>query len=66
MAALKLYPVGIQTFEEIVKRDLLYIDKTEITIKGYDPDTELYQLDIPNKEIRVGLYRCLLPLKIGR
>lgn len=48
MAALKLYPVGIQTF------------------KGYDPDTELYQLDIPNKEIRVGLYRCLLPLKIGR
>ena len=27
--ALKLYPVGIQTFEEIRKRDLLYIDKTE-------------------------------------
>ena len=29
MAALKLYPVGIQTFEEIIKRDLLYVDKTE-------------------------------------
>ena len=29
MAALKQYPVGIQTFEEIVKRNLLYIDKTE-------------------------------------
>lgn len=29
MAALKLYPVGIQTFEEIVKRNLLYIDKTK-------------------------------------
>ena len=29
MAAMKLYPVGIQTFEEIIKRDLLYIDKTE-------------------------------------
>ena len=27
--ALKQYPVGIQTFEEIVKRNLLYIDKTE-------------------------------------
>ena len=27
--ALKLYPIGIQTFEEIVNRDLLYIDKTE-------------------------------------
>lgn len=31
------------------------------TIKGYDPETELYLLDIPNKEIREGLYRCLLP-----
>ena len=29
MAALKLYPVGIQTFEEIMRRNLLYIDKTE-------------------------------------
>ena len=27
--AVKLYPVGIQTFEEVVRRDLLYIDKTE-------------------------------------
>ena len=27
--ALKLYPVGIQTFEEIIKNNLLYIDKTE-------------------------------------
>ena len=29
MAALKLYPVGIQTFERIIKEDKLYIDKTE-------------------------------------
>ena len=36
-----------------------------ITIKGYDPETELYTLDLPNKEIRVGLYRCLLPNYIG-
>ena len=27
--ALKLYPIGIQTFERIRKEDLLYIDKTE-------------------------------------
>ena len=36
-----------------------------ITIKGYDSETDLYLLDIPNKEIRVGLYRCLLPYYIG-
>lgn len=36
-----------------------------ITIKSYDPETNLYLLDIPNKEIRVGLYRCLLPNYIG-
>ena len=29
MAALKLYPVGIQTFSEIINRNLLYVDKTE-------------------------------------
>ena len=32
-----------------------------ITIKDYDEDTELYTLALPNKEIRVGLYRSLLP-----
>lgn len=29
MAALKLYPVGIQTFSEIINRNLLYVDNTE-------------------------------------
>ena len=29
MVALKLYPVGIQTFERIRKEDKLYVDKTE-------------------------------------
>ena len=29
MAALKLYPIGIQTFERIIKEDKLYVDKTE-------------------------------------
>ena len=32
-----------------------------VTIKNYDPDVELYTLDIPNKEIRVGLFENLLP-----
>ncbi len=36
------------------------------TIKDYDPDTELYTLGIPNKEIRVGLYRSLIPHYLGR
>ena len=32
-----------------------------VTIKDYDNDIELYTLDIPNKEIRVGLFENLLP-----
>ncbi len=32
-----------------------------ITIKGYDKDTNEYLLDIPNREVRVGLMRSLLP-----
>ena len=31
-----------------------------ITIKDYDADAELYTLDIPNTEVRVGLMRSLL------
>ncbi len=32
-----------------------------ITIKGYDRFSKLYTLDIPNKEIKVGLFESLLP-----
>ena len=32
-----------------------------VTIKGYDKPTRLYQLALPNQEIRVGLYGSLLP-----
>lgn len=32
-----------------------------LTIKDYDPQLGLYTLDIPNKEIRIGLYDSLLP-----
>ena len=32
-----------------------------ITIKNYDQETELYTLALPNKEVRIGLYRSMLP-----
>ena len=32
-----------------------------VTIKGYSPLTHLYMLDIPNKEVRMGLMKSLLP-----
>lgn len=32
-----------------------------VTIKGYSPITHLYTLDIPNKEVRMGLMKSLLP-----
>ena len=32
-----------------------------ITIKDYDKELKLYKLDIPNKEISIGLYESLLP-----
>ena len=32
-----------------------------ITIKGYDKMSQLFALDLPNKEIKVGLFESLLP-----
>ena len=32
-----------------------------ITIKGYDKISQLYTLDLPNKEVKVGLFESLLP-----
>ena len=37
-----------------------------ITIKGYSRFGDLYQLDIPNKEVRIGLMRSLLPNYVRR
>ena len=37
-----------------------------ITIKGYDPDTELYKLALPNREVTVGMFRSLLPHYLER
>ena len=35
-----------------------------ITIKDYDPDFDCYTLAIPNKEVRIGLLRALVPAYI--
>ena len=32
-----------------------------VTIKDYDKESGLYTLGISNKEIQIGLYKCLLP-----
>ena len=32
-----------------------------VTIKDYDEMVELYTLDIPNREVRIGLMKSLLP-----
>ena len=37
-----------------------------VTIKGYSPITQLYTLDIPNKEVRLGLMKSLLPDYLDR
>ncbi|WP_165156860.1 ATP-binding protein [Parabacteroides sp. ZJ-118] len=37
-----------------------------ITIKSYSHFSDLYQLDIPNREVRVGLMRSLLPNYVQR
>ena len=47
--ALKLYPVGIQTFEEIRKRDLLYIDKTEYVYRMTHTSGKYFFLGRPRR-----------------
>ena len=37
-----------------------------LTIKDYDPESELYLLSLPNNEIRTGLFRSLIPHYLGR
>ena len=36
-----------------------------LTIKDYDAFSEVFRLDIPNKEIRIGLFQSLLPKYLG-
>lgn len=37
-----------------------------LTIKGYDWETDIYQLGIPNEEVKRGLYQSLLPAYNGK
>ena len=37
-----------------------------MTIKGYDKMSRLYELALPNQEIKVGLFGCLLPHYLER
>ncbi|HCN52479.1 MAG TPA: hypothetical protein DIS88_01375 [Prevotella sp.] len=45
------YPVGIQTFSEIINGGYVYVDKTDF----------VWQLVIPNEEVRAAYVRDLLP-----
>lgn len=37
-----------------------------LTIKGYDPDDDSFQLGIPNREVEFGLFSGLLPMFTGK
>lgn len=47
--ALKLYPVGIQTFERIIKENLLYIDKTEYVYRMTHTSGKYFFLSRPRR-----------------
>lgn len=49
MAELKLYPVGIQTFEEIITRNLLYVDKTEYVYRMTHSGGKYFFLSRPRR-----------------
>ena len=58
VAAVEEFDAPTETMNSITP--LLY-QSGYVTIKDYDKELELYTLDIPNKEVRVGLMRSLLP-----
>lgn len=58
MAAPEDFDAPTETMASITP--LLY-QSGYITIKDYDSELELYVLDIPNKEVRIGLMKSLLP-----
>ena len=47
--ARKLYPIGIQTFEEIRKLDNLYIDKTEYSYRMTHTSGKYFFLSRPRR-----------------
>ena len=46
--------------------DALLYQSGYVTIKGYDEMFQIYTLDIPNAEVRIGLMRSLIPYYVTR
>ena len=61
--AVDVFNVPIESADDITP--LLY-QSGYLTIKGYSPVSELYLLDLPNKEVRTGLLRSLLSNYVRR
>ena len=61
-AEVSAFDAPTETMTDIIP--LLY-QSGYITIKDYDESIDLYTLDIPNKEVRVGLMRSLLPYYVS-
>ncbi|WP_418213114.1 ATP-binding protein [Bacteroides difficilis] len=57
-AEVSAFDAPTETITDIIP--LLY-QSGYITIKDYDESIDLYTLDIPNKEVRLGLMKSLLP-----
>ncbi|MBD3589430.1 ATP-binding protein [Bacteroides sp. GM023] len=57
-AEVSAFDAPTETMTDIIP--LLY-QSGYITIKDYDKSLDLYTLDIPNKEVRLGLMKSLLP-----
>lgn len=47
-------------FQKMILQSILCINKG-LTIKGYDPDFQIYRLAYPNGEVRKGFIESLLP-----
>ena len=61
-AEVSAFDAPTETMTDIIP--LLY-QSGYITIKDYDSELGLYTLDIPNKEVRLGLMESLLPNYVG-
>lgn len=62
--AIKLYPIGIQTFESIRKEDKLYIDKTEYIYNMTHTSGKFFFLSRPRRFRKI--IACLYITKLFR
>ena len=54
MLPMRLYTAGIADFEHMTSALPLLYQSGYLTIKGYDRIRDLYTLDFPNAEVKVG------------